>query len=91
MVKIVVKLKNCQIGTKIGVIKYKKTKNKTKNTEPPHSRTRGPVAPAVQVQNNLTWIGHLENAEKAILPQIRKNLGLMKTLGRMLPTGSVGC
>ena len=37
------------------------------------------------IQNNLSWIGHLENAEKAILPQIRKNLGLLKSLGKTLP------
>ena len=50
MVKIVVKLKNCRIGTKNGVVKYKKKKKK-KNTEPPHSRTKGPAAPAVLVHN----------------------------------------
>ena len=37
------------------------------------------------IQNDLTWLGHLEKAEKAILPQIRRNLGMMKSLGRKLP------
>ena len=45
VVKIVVKFKNCQIGTKIGVVKYKKEKEK----KPPDSRTRGPAAPSVLV------------------------------------------
>ena len=39
------------------------------------------------IQNNLTWIGHLETAKKAILPEIRRNLGMMKSLGRKLPKG----
>ena len=49
VVKIVVKLKNCQIGTKIGVVKYRRKKEEEKNTEPLDSRTRGPAAPAVLV------------------------------------------
>ena len=35
------------LGTKIGVVKYKKQKQK--NNEPQDSRTRGPAAPAVLV------------------------------------------
>ena len=49
VVKIVVKLKNCWIGTKIGVVKYKKQKTLKKNTDPLDSRTRGPAAPSVLV------------------------------------------
>ena len=37
------------------------------------------------IQNNLTWSGHLELDKKAILPEVRKNLGLLKSLGRKLP------
>ena len=37
------------------------------------------------IQNNLTWIGHMETAKKAILPQIIRNLGMMKNLGNKLP------
>ena len=37
------------------------------------------------IQNNLTWIGHLEHAKKAILPEVRRNLGLLRSLRRKLP------
>ena len=37
------------------------------------------------LQSNVTWTGHLETAEKALLPEIRRNLGLLKSLGKSLP------
>ena len=37
------------------------------------------------IQNNLTLSGHLEKAKKAILPQIRKNIGMMKKSGKNSP------
>ena len=42
----------------------------------------------MNVQANLTWNNHLEQGPKAILPQLRKNLGMMKRLGRILPQNS---
>ena len=37
------------------------------------------------IKNNMTWIGHLESADKAVLPEVRRNLGMLKSLGRKLP------
>ena len=37
------------------------------------------------LQANLSWIRHLETGKKAILPQVRKQLGLLKHQGKLIP------
>ena len=37
------------------------------------------------VQNNLSWFAHLESGEKALLPGVRKQLGHLRHLGRLIP------
>ena len=40
------------------------------------------------LQANLGWYKHLETGEKAILPQARKQLGLLKSKGKLIPMSS---
>ena len=40
------------------------------------------------LQENMTWQSHLETGPKAILPQMRKTLGMLRHLGRKIPIDS---
>ena len=42
----------------------------------------------INIQDNLTFKSHLETGKKSLLPSLRKNLGHLKSLGRMVPQGS---
>ena len=42
----------------------------------------------INLQANLTWTNHLEVGPKAVLPTLRKNLGMVRNLGKKLPSGS---
>ena len=37
------------------------------------------------IQGNMTWLGHLETGDKALLPGIRRKLGALKQLGCKIP------
>ena len=39
-------------------------------------------------QHNLTWKSHLEHGSKPLLPSLRKNLGALKHIGKLIPRGS---
>ena len=41
-----------------------------------------------KLQNNLTWGAHLESSKKALLPEIRKQLGALYHIGKKLPQKS---
>ena len=38
--------------------------------------------------DNITWTAHIETGEEALLPAIRKTLGILKHIGRAIPTKS---
>ena len=40
------------------------------------------------IQNNLGWSAHLEGGEKALLPGVRKQLGHLKHIGKLIPLDS---
>ena len=40
------------------------------------------------LQANLTWVRHLETGKKAVLPAARKQLGLLKHQGKLIPRSS---
>ena len=40
------------------------------------------------IQNNLTWLSHLETGKKALLPDLRKHLGALRQLGKKIPRDS---
>ena len=40
------------------------------------------------LQANMGWYKHLETGEKAILPQARKQLGMLKSKGKLIPMSS---
>ena len=40
------------------------------------------------VQGNLLWSSHLETGERALFPQVRKHLGMLRSKGRMIPLTS---
>ena len=42
----------------------------------------------LNLQNDITWRAHLESGSKALLPNVRKCLGSLKHVGKMIPTGS---
>ena len=37
------------------------------------------------LQNNMSWQSHLETGQKALLPQMRKQIGKLKHLGKLIP------
>ena len=37
------------------------------------------------IQHNMMWQSHLETGPKALLPRLRKQLGLLKHLGNLIP------
>ena len=47
-----------------------------------HTRVLG-----ANLQHNMLWQAHLETGPKALLPSIRKQLGKLKHLGKLLPMG----
>ena len=42
----------------------------------------------ITLQDNITWGAHLDSGEEAILPELRKTLGILKHLGRAIPEKS---
>ena len=40
------------------------------------------------IENNLSWGAHLETGGDALLPQIRKTIGILKHLGKNMPRTS---
>ena len=40
------------------------------------------------VQGNMLWHAHMEIGEKALLPQVRKQMGMLRCLGRQIPLSS---
>ena len=49
----------------------------------PYSRVLG-----ANLQGNLSWYTHLESGKKALLPIVRKQIGRLKLLGKMIPAKS---
>ena len=41
-----------------------------------------------QLQNNMTWQAMLETGEDALIPSLRKKLGILKFLGKNIPRKS---
>ena len=71
--------------------------------DPPHLVVRNPDRPGelmqikdskvmrilgVNIQPNMTWLSHLEEGKKAILPAIRQKLGYLQQIGRQIPQNS---
>ena len=42
----------------------------------------------VNIQPNMTWLSHLEEGKKAILPAIRQKLGYLQQIGKQIPQSS---
>ena len=42
----------------------------------------------ITLQDNLTWGAHIETSEDALLPSVRKKVGIMKHIGRNIPARS---
>ena len=42
----------------------------------------------LNVQENLAWTAHLETGSKPLLPSLRKNLGALRNLGKLIPQQS---
>ena len=40
------------------------------------------------IQDNLSWGAHLESGSDALLPQVRKSIGILKHIGKIMPTRS---
>ena len=40
------------------------------------------------VQGNLMWSSHLERGEKALFPQVRRHIGMLRSRGKMIPETS---
>ena len=40
------------------------------------------------IQNNMLWKSHMESGGKALFPQVRKTLGLLRHLGELIPRRS---
>ena len=52
-------------------------------TDKPYTRILGS-----NIANNMLWKMHMESGNKALLPQVRKTIGLLKHLGNLIPKNS---
>ena len=84
IVEIMIKQKNCKLPREPPKLTVINSRQQTKViTDSGNCRILG-----MNIQGNLTWNSHLETGVKPLLPTLRKNLGLLKSLGKKLPPGS---
>ena len=84
LVEIMIKQKHCKIPREPPQLSVKNSRQQTEIiTDSGKVRILG-----MNIQGNMTWNSHLETGDKPLLPKLRKNLGLLKSLGKKLPPGT---
>ena len=83
-IELMIKQKKCRMAGRPPTLTVRTEDNQIKEIEDAEvCRILG-----LNLQKNITWKSHLETGNKALLPAVRKCLGSLKHVGKMIPRNS---